>query len=102
LKPLVVIYWIRVGLSVVAAVISAFVATLSAPYEFSTFLNGITIALAIYLVSYYVIKARYMNKVEKQSKIMTQAIFMYFIAWAVFFILFYSLLVGPPALAAPS
>ena len=96
------IYWIRVGLSIVAAAISAFVATLSAPYEFSTFLNGITIALAIYLVSYYVIKAKYLNKVEKQSKIMTQAIFMYFIAWAVFFILFYSLLVGPPALAAPS
>lgn len=102
MKPLVVIYWIRVGLSIVAAAISAFVATLSAPYEFSTFLNGITIALAIYLVSYYVIKAKYLNKVEKQSKIMTQAIFMYFIAWAVFFILFYSLLVGPPALAAPS
>jgi hypothetical protein len=98
-KPLVVIYWIRVALSIFAAVISAVVATLSAPNEFSTFLNGITIALAIYLISYYVIKARYMNKVEKQSKIMTQAVFMYFIAWAAFFILFYSLLVGPPAVA---
>jgi hypothetical protein len=99
-KPLVVIYWIRLALGIVAAVISAFVATLSAPYDFSTFLNGITVALAIYLISYYVIKGKYMNKVEKQSKIMTQAIFMYFIAWAVFFILFYSLLVGPPAVAA--
>ncbi len=99
MKPLVMIYWIRIALSIFAGTISAIVATLSAPYEFSTFLNGITIALVIYLVSYYVIKARYTNKVEKQSKIMTQAIFMYFIAWAVFFILFYSLLVGPPAVA---
>jgi hypothetical protein len=94
LKPLEVIYWIRVALSIIAGVISAFVATLFDPFEFNTFLNGLTIALAIYLLSYYVLKAKFMNKVEKQSKIMTMGIFIYFIAWAVFFILFYSILVG--------
>jgi hypothetical protein len=36
-----------------------------------------------------------MNKVEKQSKIMTMGIFIYFIAWAAFFILFYSIMQGP-------
>ena len=100
MKSLEVIYWTRVGLSVVAGVISAFVATLFDPYSFNTFLNGVTIALAIYLLSYYVIKAKFMNKVEKQSKIMTMGIFIYFIAWAVFFILFYSILVGPPEVVA--
>jgi hypothetical protein len=94
LKPLEVIYWIRVALSIIAGVISAFVATLFDAFEFNTFLNGLTIALAIYLLSYYVLKAKFMNKVEKQSKIMTMGIFIYFIAWAVFFILFYSILVG--------
>jgi hypothetical protein len=94
LKPLEVIYWIRVALSIVAGVISAFVATLFDAFAFNTFLNGLTIALAIYLLSYYVLKAKFMNKVEKQSKIMTMGIFIYFIAWAVFFILFYSILVG--------
>ncbi|MDX1813923.1 MAG: hypothetical protein R3319_03960 [Candidatus Bathyarchaeia archaeon] len=94
MKPLVTIYWIRVALSLVAAAISAIVATMQSATDLYTFVNGITIALLIYLLSYYAIKAKFMNQVEKQSKIMTQAIFMYFIAWAVFFILFYSLITG--------
>jgi hypothetical protein len=100
LKPLVTLYWIRVGLSIVAAAISAFVASLQNAVDLYTFVNGITIALLVYLLSYYVLKAKFMNKVEKQSKIMTQAIFMYFIAWAVFFILFYSILQGASLAAA--
>jgi hypothetical protein len=99
LNPLVIIYWIRVALSVVAAAISAEVATLFNALEINTFLNGITIALLIYLLSYYVLKAKYVNKVEKQSKIMTQGIFMYFISWAVFFILIYSIIVGSSLVA---
>ena len=97
MKPLVTIYWIRVCLSIVAAAISAEVATLQNAADVYTFVNGITIALLIYLLTYYAIKAKFTNKVEKQSKLMTQAIFIYFIAWAVFFILFYSLLTGSPA-----
>jgi len=94
-KPLVMIYWTRVALSIVAAAISAVVATMQSAVSFTTFVNGLTIALLIYLLSYYVLKAKFLNKVEKQSKIMTMGIFMYFIAWAVFFILFYSILKGP-------
>ena len=94
MKPLVIIYWIRVALSISAAAISAIVATLQNAADLYTFVNGVTIALLIYLISYYALKAKFMSKVEKQSKIMTQAIFMYFIAWAVFFILFYSILEG--------
>jgi hypothetical protein len=95
-KPLVLIYWTRVALSVVAAAISAIIATMQNAVDLYTFVNGVTIALLIYLLSYYALKAKFMNKVEKQTKIMTMGIFMYFIAWAVFFILFYSILVGPP------
>ena len=95
MKPLVIIYWIRVALSIVADAISAVVATLFDAFSFNTFLNSITIALLIYILSYYLLKAKFINKVEKQSKILTQAIFMYFIAWAVFFILFYSIIEGP-------
>ena len=96
MKPLEIIYWTRVALSIVAAGISAFVATFFNPSDFNTFLNGITIALAIYLLSYYVLKAKFASQVEKQSKIMSMGIFIYFIAWAAFFVLFYSILVGPP------
>ncbi len=98
MNPLVVIYWIRVALSIIAAAISAVVATFFNAAEFNTFLNGITIALAIYLVSYYVLKAKFANKVEKKSKIMTMGIFIYFISWAAFLILFYSILQGPALL----
>ena len=95
MNPLVTIYWTRVALSLVAAAISAFIATAQSDTDLYTFVNGITIALLVYLLSYYAIKAKYVNRVEKKSKIMTQGIFMYFIAWAVFFILFYSILKGP-------
>lgn len=99
MKPLEKIYWIRVTLSIVAGVLSAVVATFLDAAEFNTFLNGITIALAIYLISYYVLKAKFANQVEKQSKIMSMGIFIYFIAWAVFFILFYTILQGPVILS---
>jgi succinate-acetate transporter protein len=95
LKPLETIYWIRVTLSIIAGGISAVVATFFESGEFNTFLNGVTVALAIYLISYYVLKAKFANRVEKQSKIMSMGIFIYFIAWAVFFILFYSILAPP-------
>jgi hypothetical protein len=97
-SPLVVIYWTRLALSIIAAAISAIIATMQNAADIYTFVNGVTIALLVYLLSYYLLKAKFMNKVEKQSKIMTMGIFMYFIAWAVFFILFYSIMQGlPPA-----
>jgi hypothetical protein len=98
-KPLVLIYCTRVALSIVAAAISALVAISQNASDIATFTTGLTIALLVYLLSYYALKVKFLSKVEKQSKIMTTGIFMYFIAWAVFFILFYSILVGPPVVA---
>ena len=95
MKTLVLIYWTRVALSIIAAAISAIIATMQDAADLYTFVNGLTIAVLIYFLSYYVLKAKFLNKVEKQTKILTMGIFMYFIAWAVFFILFYSILVGP-------
>ena len=95
MKPLVVIYWTRLALSIVAAAISAIVAMNQNALDFTTFTTSLTIALLVYLLSYYPLKAKFLNKVEKQSKIMTMGIFIYFIAWAVFFILFYSIMQGP-------
>jgi hypothetical protein len=95
LKPLVLLYWIRFALGVVAGLVSAIVATMSDPAMFTTFMNGITIALLVYLMSYYILKAKFAATVEKQSKIMTMGIFMYFLAWAVFFVLTYSFLSTP-------
>ena len=95
MKPLVLLYWIRFGLGVVAGLVSAIVATMSDPAMFTTFMNGITIALLVYLMSYYILKAKFAATIEKQSKIMTMGIFMYFLAWAVFFVLTFSFLSTP-------
>jgi hypothetical protein len=95
MRPLVLIYWTRLALSIVAGAISAWVAWMLKETSISTFINGLTIALLLYLLSYYALKARFRDKVEKPSKIMTMGIFMYFIAWAVFFILFSTILKGP-------
>ena len=92
MKPLVLLYWTRLALSIAAAAISAIVAMNQNASEIYTFTTGLTIALLIYLLSYYALKAKFLNKVEKPSKIMSMGIFMYFIAWAVFFVLFYSFL----------
>ena len=96
MKPLITIYWARLGLGIVAAILSALLAIMQNELSYTTFINGLTIALLVYLVSYYVFKAKFAAKVEKQSKIMTMGIGIYFFTWIVFMILFYSILKGPP------
>ncbi len=96
MKPLVTIYLLRLVLGVVAAGISTAVTMLHDELSYTIFMNGITIALAIYLVSYYVLKAKFGTQVEKRSKIMTQGIGIYFFTWLVFWVLIYSILKGPP------
>ena len=90
-KPLVVIYWLRLVSGMIAGLISTAVATMQTEISYTTLMNGITIALAIYLVSYYIFKAKFGTQVEKQSKIMTQGIGIYFFSWLVFMVLFYSI-----------
>ncbi|MCX8153358.1 MAG: hypothetical protein N3E52_02880 [Candidatus Bathyarchaeota archaeon] len=94
MKPLSIIYWSRLSLGIVAAVISAGVATIQNAASLNAFMNGITIALLVYLISYYAFKAKFYSKVEKQTKIMTMGIGIYFISWLVFFILTYSIMSG--------
>lgn len=94
MRPLVLIYWTRLALGIIAALISALVAMNLDALDFTAFTTSLTLALLVYLVSYYPLKAKFYNKVEKQSKIMTMGIGIYFISWAVFFILSYSIMTG--------
>jgi ABC-type uncharacterized transport system permease subunit len=94
-KPLVMIYWLRLVLGVIAASLSTLLAVLSNELSVTTFINGITVALAVYLISYYILKAKFVTKVEKQSKLMTQGIGIYFFTWLVFWVLMYTILKGP-------
>lgn len=91
LTPITQLYWIRVGLGITAGIISGGFALFLSQTDLTTLINGFTIALIIYLASYYVFRAIYKNKIEKQSKILSTAIVMYFFSWFPFFVLFYTI-----------
>ncbi len=100
------IYWIRVALGAVAGLVSTSlillfqtidptVSLLALIGSINTLLNGITVALLIYLISYYVLKARYSSQMEKQSKIMSMGIFIYFFTWLIIWVLTLTAIIGP-------
>jgi len=89
MKPLTIIYWTRFTLGIAAGIISALLSGLIGDFNL---LNGITIALLIYLVTYYVYKPAFLAKVEKASKIFTTGVGGYFLSWLVMWTLFYTLL----------
>jgi hypothetical protein len=91
---LTLIYWSRVALGVVAAAISAVITLYVGERGLSTFMNGLTIALLVYLIAFYVFKAKFKTQVEKPSKIMTQGIGIYFFTWIFAWVLIYSIILG--------
>ncbi len=91
MTPVVQLYWVRVVLGIVAGAITAVLAALyEDPNLSTTLINSITVALLIYFVSYYALRGFYKNKIDKQSKILSTAIGMYFFSWLSFFVLFYT------------
>jgi hypothetical protein len=90
MKTLSIIYWTRVLLGIVAALISTLLSTIIT--DISLF-NGLTIALLVYIVTYYIYKSMFAAKVEKPTKIFTMGIFAYFLIWLVTWIFFYTVLV---------
>ena len=103
MTPVVQLYWLRVVLGIVAGAITAFIAAFfggkAGMLDITTLVNSITVALLIYFVSYYIIRGYYKTKIEKQSKILSTAIGMYFFAWLSFFVLFYTAFVAALGLA---
>lgn len=100
------IYWMRVLLGVVAGLVSTgalllfqslspTVSLLDMMGSVNTLLNGITIALLVYLLSYYFLKAKFTSQVEKQSKIMSMGIFIYFFTWLIVWVLTLTAIIGP-------
>ena len=89
MNPLTIIYWTRFVLGIAAAALSALLTNFMQEFNL---LNGISIALLVYIVSYYAYKAAFAAKVEKQSKIFTTGVGAYFLSWLVIWVLFYTLL----------
>jgi hypothetical protein len=98
MNTLTIIYWTRFLLGVVAAALSALLTTMASEFNL---MNGISIALLVYIVTYYVYKARFLAKVEKPSKIFTTGVGAYFLTWLVMWTLFYTLLYQVPPSPLP-
>ncbi len=92
MRPVVKLYWTRVVMGIIAGVITAITATFFDPTSLTTLINSITIALLVYFVSYYILKPMFKDKIEKQSKILSTGIGIYFFAWLAFFVLFYTII----------
>ena len=85
MKPLNIIYCSRVGFGVLAALICVLLRVDKYPHPLIT---GISIILIVYIVTYYVLKWRFIAKVEKPSKIFTMGIGVYFLTCIVFWTMF--------------
>jgi len=101
MRPIEQLYWLRVAMGAIAALICIGYgiavpgAISNQGIQLNTFVNSLTIALAIYLISVYILKSRFMPKLEKPQKLMSTGIFMYFITWLVVWVLLFTLMAGP-------
>ncbi|MEM2917688.1 MAG: hypothetical protein QXN63_04970 [Candidatus Bathyarchaeia archaeon] len=95
MKPLQTLYWLRFALGIVAALICVgyehAVGFISTEFNLTVLLNGIAFALIIYILSYYVIRPKFILKVEKPQKIFTTGMGIYFLSWLVFWVLLYTI-----------
>ena len=97
MKTLELIYWLRLALGITAALICiGYGLTTNTIVKenptYTTLLNGVSIALVIYLISYYIIKSKFSLKVEKPQKLVTTGIGIYFISWITFWTLLYTII----------
>ncbi|MFQ6064047.1 MAG: hypothetical protein ACE5L6_01090 [Candidatus Bathyarchaeia archaeon] len=86
MKPLTIIYWSRVALGIVAGLGCTLLGR-------ESFLSGLSFGILFYILTYYILKTRFVTKVEKTSQLFMMGIGAYFmsliVSWALFFTLIY-------------
>ena len=93
LKTLNIIYLLRIGFGILAALVATLVVNLKAG---NPLINGITVGLAVYILTYYLLKLQFVNKVEKPTKILTMGIGVYFLTFIFCWVLFITPFLAPP------
>ncbi len=108
LTPIEKIYYLRAALGIIAALVgtgfgfatnaitNGYVNGVYVGFDYTVLFNGITLMLVVYLLSYYVIKAKYASQVVKPTKLMTTGIGIYLLGWIVFWVFLYTVIAGPP------
>jgi hypothetical protein len=96
MKPLETVYWLRFGFGILAALVSLGVELATDTQFLSTagFFNGASLAIIVYVLSYYLVKFRFMPRVQKPQKLVTTGIGIYILSWITFWILFYTIFPG--------
>ena len=100
MTPLQKIYLLRIALGIISAficagygIVAGIITTDPTKIEITTFFNSMSIALIIYIVSYYIlIKPKFTLQVNKPQKVFTTGIGIYFISWLVLWILLYTII----------
>jgi len=104
MRPVVKIYWIKLLLGIVAALACAGYMIVAnevpqvkpSPEPFpgnsSLFFNSVSIAIIVYIVSYYLLKHQFVAVMQKPQKIMTTGIGAYMLSWIVSWVLLYTIL----------
>ena len=95
MKPITIIYWLRMAMGMAAGVICAVLSNFLIVHDMidgtSALLYSITLSLAIYVITLQLLKKKFQNQVETPSKITMTGIGIYFLAWLAFYILFYTI-----------
>jgi hypothetical protein len=103
LKPLEKVYWLRLALGIFAAVLcttygvaTGSITNIVSDFRITTLFNSTSVALITYMISYYIIKAKFVTQVQKPQKLVTTGIGVYLLSWLVFWVLLYTVLAGSP------
>ena len=103
MKPLEKLYWLRLALGMVAAIVcvgygiaTEAITSDITKMKFTTFLNSMSLAIIVYLISYPIIKRKFILHVEKPQKLYTTGIGIYFLSWLVLWTLLFTMIAGPP------
>ena len=98
MRTLEIIYWLRLALGIIAALLcTGYSLATGIKADSSTFMTGVSIALGTFLVSYYILKSKFLLKVEKPQKLVTTGIGIYFISWIAFWALLYTIITASTA-----
>ena len=89
MEALRLIYWIKVGLGILAAVICILLPA-------DNLISGIGVGILTYLVSDRILKRLFIDKVDEPSTVTKTGIGTYIIAWVFFWVLLFTLINPPP------
>jgi len=80
LKALSVLYLIRVFLGVASA-------ALCAVFRFTSLIDGLWLSLTVYIITYYILRQLFIEKVKEARTVATTGIGAFFLTWIVTWVL---------------